>query len=105
GVRVAASLVEVPAAEPSFYDPRPNPHGTLHINLYESKSLGMTRAMYVYTPPGYEKEKRDYPVLYLLHGSGDTESGWVAAGRANVILDNLLAARKAAAMIGVMPFG
>jgi enterochelin esterase-like enzyme len=105
GVRSSSSLVEVPAAQPKFYDPQPTPHGTVHINLYESKSLGMTRSVYVYTPPDYEKQKTRYPVLYLLHGSGDTESGWVTIGRANVILDNLLAEGKAKPMIVVMPFG
>src|SRR5262249_19152114 len=89
GVRSYSSAVEVPAAEPLFYDPQPKPHGTVHIHLYESKALGMTRSIYVYTPPGYEKQNTKYPVLYLLHGSGDTESGWVTLGRANVILDNL----------------
>jgi enterochelin esterase family protein len=105
GVRSSPSLIEVPASQPLFYDPQPKPHGTVHINLYESKSLGMTRSMYVYTPPSYEKEKNKYPVLYLLHGSGDTEANWVTMGRANVILDNLLADRKAVPMIVVMPFG
>ena len=105
GVRSSSSVVEVPASLPLFYDPQPKPHGTVHINLYESKSLGMTRSVYVYTPPDYEKQKIKYPVLYLLHGSGDTESGWVTIGRANIILDNLLAEGKAKPMIVVMPFG
>jgi enterochelin esterase-like enzyme len=105
GVRSSSSVLEVPGAQPQFYDPQPKPHGTVHINLYESKSLGMTRSVYVYTPPDYEKQKGKYPVLYLLHGSGDTESGWVTIGRANVILDNLLAEGKVKPMIVVMPFG
>jgi enterochelin esterase-like enzyme len=105
GVRSSSSVLEVPAAQPQFYDPQPKPHGTVHINLYESKSLGMTRSVYVYTPPDYEKQKGKYPVLYLLHGSGDTESGWATIGRANVILDNLLAEGKVKPMIVVMPFG
>jgi enterochelin esterase-like enzyme len=105
GVRSSSSVLEVPAAQPQFYDPLPKPHGTVHINLYESKSLNMTRSVYVYTPPDYEKQKGKYPVLYLLHGSGDTESGWVTIGRANVILDNLLAEGKVKPMIVVMPFG
>jgi enterochelin esterase-like enzyme len=105
GVRSTSSQVEVPAAQPQFYDPQARPHGDVHINLYESKSLGVTRSVYVYTPPDYEKQKGKYPVLYLLHGAGDTETGWVAIGRANVILDNLLAEGKARPMIVVMPFG
>ena len=75
------------------------------MHWYESKSIGVLRSFYVYTPAGYEKGKGKYPVLYLLHGSGDTENGWVVIGRANVILDNLIAAHKAVPMIVVMPFG
>jgi enterochelin esterase family protein len=88
-----------------FYDARAVPHGTVHIHWYESKSLGVLRSFYVYTPPGYEKGSKKYPVLYLLHGSGDTEGGWVSIGRANVILDNLVAERRAVPMVVVMPFG
>jgi enterochelin esterase family protein len=84
---------------------QPVAHGTVHINWYASKSVGAPRSMYVYTPPGYEHSKAKYPVLYLLHGSGDTESGWVTVGRANLILDNLIAAGKAKPMIIVMPYG
>ena len=105
GVRSTSSQVEVPAAQPTFYDPQAKPHGTVHIQMYESKSLGSTRSVWVYTPPEYEKQKGKFPVLYLLHGSGDTEAGWVTIGRANVIMDNLLADGKAKPMIVVMPFG
>jgi enterochelin esterase family protein len=63
------------------------------------------RGLYIYTPPGYEQSQMRYPVLYLLHGSGDTESGWVDVGRANLILDNLIAAGSARPMIVVMPYG
>src|SRR5205823_14125410 len=79
--------------------------GTVHVNWYESKALGVPRSIYVYTPPGYEQGRASYPALYLLHGSGDTESGWVTIGRANLILDNLIAAGKAKPMIVVMPYG
>lgn len=105
GVRSTASLIEVPGAQPAFYDPKPTPHGAVRFHLYESKSLNMTRQLCVYTPPGYEAGKARYPVLYLLHGSGDIESGWATIGRANVILDNLLAEGKIKPMIVVMPFG
>jgi enterochelin esterase family protein len=63
------------------------------------------RRIDVYTPPGYETAKGTYPVIYLLHGSGDTENGWVTIGRANLILDTLIAAGKAKPMILVMPYG
>src|SRR5207245_3872364 len=63
------------------------------------------RRMYVYTPPGYEANQTRYPVLYLLHGGGGDEDAWVTMGRANVILDSLIAAGKAKPMIVVMPNG
>ena len=75
------------------------------MNFYDSQNLDSDRMVYVYTPPGYETGKLKYPVLYLLHGSGDTENGWVTIGRANLILDNLIAAGKAKPMLVVMPYG
>ena len=105
GVTSSSSMVEVPGDAPLFYDPQPVPHGTVHVHWYESKAVGALRSFYVYTPPGYERSKAKYPVLYLLHGSGDTECGWVTVGRANLILDNLIAAHNAVPMIVVMPFG
>jgi enterochelin esterase family protein len=98
-------MFEVPADKPAPYDIQPVPHGTVHINWYQSASLNALRSLYVYTPPGYEEGKAKYPVLYLLHGSGDTEAGWVDVGRANLILDNLIAAGSAKPMIVVMPYG
>jgi enterochelin esterase family protein len=105
GVHGVSSLVEVPAPSAAYYDAKPVPHGTIHVQWYESKALGLLRSFYIYTPPGYEKSRNKYPVLYLLHGSGDTEAGWVSIGRANVILDNLIAEKKAVPMVVVMPFG
>jgi enterochelin esterase family protein len=105
--RTSASLVEVPGSEPALWQVRDVPHGAVEINWQKSKVLnGETRWIWVYTPPGYEKERqRRYPVLYLLHGSNDIAGGWTLAGNANFILDNLLAAKNAAPMIVVMPFG
>lgn len=107
--RTSASMVEVPSAAsaPSLWDPRDVPHGSVEINYQKSKALnGETRSFWVYTPPGYEKDRnRNYPVLYLFHGSNDTAGGWVLAGQANYILDNLLADRKISPMVVVMPFG
>ncbi len=100
----AVSVVEVPGDGPQFYDAKPVPHGEVRIRPYESKTLGVARTLWVYTPPGYDKGK-DYPVLYLLHGAGDVESGWVLIGRANLILDNLIADKKAKPMVVVMPLG
>ncbi|MHC4912017.1 MAG: alpha/beta hydrolase-fold protein [Planctomycetota bacterium] len=100
------SLVEIHGAEPMFFQPQPVPHGTLHIQTYESKTLGVTRGLYVYTPPDYRKDHRaTFPVMFLLHGSGDTEDTWITVGRANVIVDNLIAQKKAVPMVIVMPYG
>ncbi|MBN2138068.1 MAG: hypothetical protein JW720_09690 [Sedimentisphaerales bacterium] len=102
----AKNLVEVPGEGAKFFAEQDVPHGAVHVHRYRSKSLGVTRGFYVYTPPGYETSKdKKYPVLYLLHGMGDTENCWTVIGRANLILDNLIAGDKARAMIIVMPYG
>ncbi|MBD5183775.1 MAG: esterase [Bacteroidales bacterium] len=80
------------------------PHGNLSKVWYDSPTLGLNRRMTIYTPPGYEKGK-NYPVLYLLHGSGGDENAWSELGRAAQILDNLIAAGKAVPMIVVMTNG
>ncbi len=90
---------------PDFYADKPVPHGKVEINFYPSDLLKETRRLWIYTPPGYSAGSQKYPVLYLLHGSGDLEGGWVEEGRANFILDNLLAEGKAKPMIIVMPRG
>jgi enterochelin esterase family protein len=99
------SLVEVPGDAPAFYDPQPVPHGTVHIHTYHSGPIGTARRMFVYTPPGYKETAERYPVLYLLHGAGLQEQTWTEVGRANLILDNLLANGEAQPMIVVMPYG
>lgn len=99
-----SSLVEVPGDGPQFYDTRPVAHGDIHIVQYESKTLGAARYLWVYTPPGYERGKTKYPVLYLLHGAGDWEVAWGTVGRTNQIMDNLIADGKAKPMIVVMPY-
>ena len=82
------------------------PHGEIHHHFYRSKVVGDERAYFVYTPPGYDpRGKQTYPVLYLLHGYSDDASAWTAVGRANVILDNLIARGKAKPMLIVMPLG
>ncbi len=100
----SVSVVQVPGNGPQFYDVRPVPHGVVRIHPYVSKTLGVSRTAWIYTPPGYEQGK-DYPVLYLFHGGGDIESGWTLIGRANNILDNLIAEGKARPMVVVMPLG
>ncbi len=81
------------------------PHGDIRQVWYPSSTLGGQRRMHVYTPPGYDSGKDRYPVLYLLHGGGDDDSGWSTIGRAGFILDNLLAAGKARRCVVVMPNG
>jgi enterochelin esterase-like enzyme len=82
------------------------PHGEVHHHFFTSRIAGESRDFYIYTPPRYDpRAKTDYPVLYLLHGFSDDASGWTAVGRANVILDNLIAEGKAKPMIVVMPLG
>ena len=98
------SIVQVPGDTPQFYDVKPVPHGEVRIRPYVSRALGVSRTVWVYTPPDYDKGK-DFPVLYLLHGAGDIESGWTMIGRANTILDNLIAEKKAKSMVVVMPLG
>src|SRR5688572_10778580 len=98
------SVLDVPGPAPMFYDVRPVPHGTVSIKYYPSKATGTTRRAYVYTPPNYERSSARLPVLYLLHGADGDETAWTQFGRANLILDNLIAEKKAAPMIVVMPF-
>lgn len=100
------SLVEVKGPAGEFQTYHPNiPHGHVAKIEYWSEPLGAVRRMHVYTPPGYEKGSKSYPVLYLVHGAGDSDHSWATVGRANNILDNLIAAGKAKPMIIVMPNG
>jgi enterochelin esterase-like enzyme len=99
------SLVEIPADTLQVHTIQNVPHGTLSCRFYFSQELG-TRPLVIYTPPGYEQgRKKKYPVFYLLHGTTDTEETWTRVGRANIILDNLIAQGKAEPMIVVMPYG
>lgn len=81
------------------------PHGNITETWYHSNRLGMNRRMQVYTPPFYDTSNRNYPVLYLLHGSGGDENAWVELGNVARIIDNLIAQGKAEPMIVVMPNG
>jgi enterochelin esterase-like enzyme len=100
-----SSLLEVKGEKASPWSIQPVPHGNIHISTYVSKTMNAPRNIYVYTPPGYETSTARYPALYLMHGAGGSESSWVTAGRANVILDNLIAEGRAKPMIIVMPYG
>ncbi len=100
------SVLEVPGASGTVqaYDAKV-PHGAVSTIEYWSTTLGAKRRAHVYTPPGYMKDAARYPVLYLVHGAGDSDDSWTSVGHANYILDNLIAAGKAKPMLVVMPFG
>jgi enterochelin esterase-like enzyme len=101
-----ANEVHVPGPATLSWEIADVPHGEIHHHFYKSAVIGEHRDFFVYTPPGYDlRSKQTYPVLYLLHGYSDDASGWTAVGRANVILDNLIAQGKAKPMIVVMPLG
>jgi enterochelin esterase-like enzyme len=100
------SAVHVPGDSSLPWEVNQVPRGEIHHHFYHSKITNDDRDFYVYTPPDYFADaKAQYPVLYLLHGFSDDASGWTAVGRANVILDNLIAEGKAKPMIVVMPLG
>jgi enterochelin esterase family protein len=100
------NVVEVTGATPQLWDVAEVPHGVIHHHFFKSKVVGDQRDFYVYTPPGFDpKAKTKYPVFYLLHGFSDSADGWTAVGKANVILDNLIAQGKVKPMIVVMPLG
>lgn len=102
-----ASLVDIPGATPLVHSLQDVPHGTILYTSYKSKTLnGIDRPLVIYTPPGYEKNPGiKYPVLYLISGTTDTEETWTKVGRANLILDNLIAQVKSVPMIIVMSYG
>ena len=94
---------EIPDPGRAYYALKDVPHGNVLIKNYYSKTANAWRHIYVYTPPGYENNTATrYPVLYLQHGGGEDERVWIEMGRANLILDNLLAEGKVKPMIVVM---
>jgi enterochelin esterase-like enzyme len=97
------SVVHIPGAD--FMDTKNVPHGSVAAVTYYSTSLGTWRRLHVYTPPGYETGNDKYPLFYLLHGALDSDDSWTSVGRANLILDNLIAAKKAKPMVIVMTAG
>lgn len=100
------SGIEIPAKDQDFYALKDVPHGMVSEHIYFSKYTNAWRRCFVYTPPDYTKHtKKRYPVLYLQHGSFEDETGWSAQGKANLILDNLIAAGNAVPMIIVMDNG
>jgi enterochelin esterase-like enzyme len=101
-----ASAVEVPEPGSTYYSIQTVPHGQVREVWYHSKVTGTWRHALVYLPPNYDAQSKvRYPVLYLQHGGGEDETGWIRQGRANFILDNLIAAGKCKPMIVVMAYG
>lgn len=97
------SGIDIPAKDQDFYAVKNVPHGQLRESYYFSKTSNSVRRVYIYTPPGYDKEtSKNYPVLYLQHGMGENETGWGSQGKTNFIMDNLLAEGKANPFIIVM---
>lgn len=100
------SGIEIPAHDQDFYALKDVPHGKVQQVLFPSKSTSTVRRAFVYTPPGYDQSQSTrYPVLYLQHGWGEDETAWTSQGRANLIMDNLIADRKSKPFIIVMTYG
>ncbi|MDJ1467334.1 alpha/beta hydrolase [Xanthocytophaga flava] len=99
------SGIEIPAHDQDFYALKNVPHGQVQQVLFPSPSTGTSRRAFVYTPPGYEKGKEKYPVLYLQHGWGEDETAWSNQGHANLIMDNLIADGKIKPFLIVMTYG
>ena len=105
GIASVDNMFLVPGADAAFEATAGVPHGDIRAVWYSSSTLGGQRRMHVYTPPGYDGGTIRYPVLYLLHGGGDDDTGWSTIGRAGFIVDNLLASGKIRPLVVVMPNG
>lgn len=104
GMGRMASGIEIPFAGGSYYADKDVPHGDVRVKKYYSAKAKAWRRVYIYTPPGYDfKTDEKFPVLYILHGGGEDERGWANQGKTDVILDNLIAEKKAKPMLVVMP--
>jgi len=104
GMGRMASGIEIPFSGGAYYALRNVPHGDIRIKKYFSKVTNSWRQFYIYTPPAYDSAINvNYPVLYILHGGGEDETGWATQGKTDLILDNLIAAGKAKPMLIVMP--
>jgi enterochelin esterase-like enzyme len=106
GMGRMASGIEVPFKGDGYYEIRNVPHGDIRIKRYYSSVINSWRQFYMYTPPGYDENTSDrYPVLYILHGGGEDQRGWATQGKTDLIIDNLIAEKKAVPMIVVMVDG
>jgi enterochelin esterase-like enzyme len=105
GLAMPRARLDVPGSSPRFFDLRPVAHGAVEQRWYDSKTVHGVRRVFIYIPPNYDRSSERYPVLYLFHGAGGDESGWTENGRANLILDNLIADGKVKPLVVVMPYG
>lgn len=106
GMGRMASGIEVPFKGDDYYAIKDVPHGDIRIKRYFSKVTNSWRSFYLYTPPGYDQNVNEkYPVLYILHGGGEDQRGWAQQGKTDLIIDNLIAEKKAVFMIIVMVDG
>lgn len=106
GCFYAINYFEMPDNDSDFYMMKNVPHGDVRMELYRSSVTGRMKACWVYTPPGYEEHpEQKYPVLYIQHGVGEDETGWIWQGKANLIADNLLAQNACRSMLIVMNAG
>jgi len=100
-----STAVRAQDTAPAWLETRDVPHGQTQPLAYQSESLSKERQAVVYLPPGYDESTESYPVLYLLHGAGGDENSWIDSGRANVILDNLIADGALEPLVVIMPHG
>ncbi len=105
GMGRMASGIEIPFIGGGYYAQKDVPHGDVRIKRYYSNVTNSWRRFLIYTPPGYDNANEKYPVLYLLHGGGEDERGWANQGKTDLILDNLIAEKKAKPMLIVMMDG
>jgi enterochelin esterase-like enzyme len=106
GMGRMASGIEIPSKNGDFYALKPVPHGEVSMKRYYSPVFNTWRRFYIYTPAEYDANPNEtYPVLYLLHGGGEDERGWSTQGKTDLILDNLIAEKKAIPMLVVMMDG
>jgi len=106
GMGRMVSGIEIPIKGINYYALNDVPHGEVRIKRYYSAVFNKWRQFYIYTPPAYDSNVNDkFPVLYILHGGGEDERGWATQGKSDLILDNLIAEKKAKPMLIVMPDG
>ena len=106
GGSVHWSYFEIPGNPPRFDELQDVPHGSVQYRTYRSTQSKTFRNVAIYVPPDYDRyPSRKFPVLYLLHGGGDSEEGWVRLGRVPAIAENLLAQHKTVPMLIAMPYG